>query len=210
MTSTITFYTNPCSRGRLTRWMLEETGLPYETVVLEYGTTMKSPEYLALNPMGKVPAIRHGDVVVTENAAICAYLAELVPEKHLAPPVGSPERAAYYRWLFFLAGPLEAWLTAKSTGTFARPIEAGYGEGADVVRTLELALQGGMYLAGNRFTAVDLYMTALLSYYMGVGELEKRPAFEAYVAHHIARPASVAASARDNALMPTPTPTTVE
>ena len=113
MSPTLTFYTNPMSRARMTRWMLEETGLPYEEVVLAFDTTMKSPEYLAINPMGKVPAIRHGDVVVTENAAVCAYLADLVPEKRLAPAPGSPERGSYYRWLFFLAGPLESLRTAK-------------------------------------------------------------------------------------------------
>lgn len=111
MSGKLVFYTNPMSRGRITRWMLEETGLPYEEVVLGYGAPMKSHGYLAVNPMGKVPAIRHGDTVVTENAAIIAYLAELVPEKRLAPPPGSPERGPYYRWLFFLAGPVEALFT---------------------------------------------------------------------------------------------------
>ena len=95
MTDTLTFYTNPMSRARVTRWMLEETGLPYDTQVLEYGTSMKAPPYLAINPMGKVPAIRHGDTVVTENAAVCMYLADLVPEKKLAPPVGSRARGPY-------------------------------------------------------------------------------------------------------------------
>ena len=84
----LTFYTNPMSRGRIIRWMLEEVGEPYETVLLDYGTTMKAPDYLALNPMGKVPAIRHRDVVVTEGAAICAYLADTFPNAGLAPPPG--------------------------------------------------------------------------------------------------------------------------
>ena len=95
MTAPLTFYTHPMSRGRVARWMLEETGLPYDTVLLEYGTTMKAPEYLAINPMGKVPALKHGDTVVTEQAAICMYLADLVPEKKLAPPVDSPARGSY-------------------------------------------------------------------------------------------------------------------
>ena len=97
MTAALTLYTNPMSRARVARWMLEETGLPYQTVVLDYGTTMKAPAYRAINPMGKVPALTHGDAVVTENAAICLYLADLVPEKQLAPPVGSAARAPYYR-----------------------------------------------------------------------------------------------------------------
>ncbi|RXE39468.1 glutathione S-transferase family protein, partial [Xanthomonas perforans] len=95
MSTEIVLYTHPLSRGRVARWMLEETGLPYQTVILDYGTTMKAPDYMAINPMGKVPALRHGETVVTENAAICAYLADLVPERHLAPPPGSPARADY-------------------------------------------------------------------------------------------------------------------
>src|SRR5579863_7307734 len=105
MTKQLIFYTNPMSRGRIVRWMLEEIGVPYETKILEYGTTMKGPEYLAINPMGKVPAIKHGDKVVTEAAAICAYLAEAFPEAKLMP-INDEERALYYRWLFFTAGPV--------------------------------------------------------------------------------------------------------
>ena len=99
MTESLIFYTNPMSRGRIVRWMLEEVGEPYETVLLEYGTTMKGPDYLAVNPMGKVPAIRHGNVVVTEGAAICAYLADMFPDRGLAPPSGNQMRGPYYRWL---------------------------------------------------------------------------------------------------------------
>jgi len=200
MGKTLTFYTNPQSRARITRWMLEETGLPYEEVVLDFGTTMKSPEYLAVNPMGKVPAIRHGDLVVTENAAICAYLADLVPEKGLAPPAGSPERGTYYRWLFFLAGPVESLLTAKETGALADPRAAGYGSEADVLRVLEQAVSGRQHLVGDRFTTPDLLMAAFLSYYMMVGMLEKKPAFTAFAELHAARPAARAAEARDNEL----------
>ncbi len=114
MSTELVLYTHPLSRGRVARWMLEETGLPYQAVILDYDTTMKAPEYLAINPMGKVPALRHGDTVVTENAAICAYLADLVPERQLTPPPGSPARADYYRWLFFMSGPVEGLLTAKT------------------------------------------------------------------------------------------------
>ncbi len=200
MSKTLTFYTHPQSRARITRWMLEETGLPYEEVVLDFGTTMKSPDYLQLNPMGKVPAIRHGDVVVTENAAVCAYLAELVPEKQLAPPPGSPERGAYYRWLFFLAGPVESLLTARHAGALAPAMSAGYGTEDDVLRTLEQAVSGRQYLAGGHFTAADLLMAAFLGYYMMTGLIEKRPAFVAYVEQHARRPAALAANARDEAL----------
>jgi glutathione S-transferase len=93
----LTFYTNPMSRGRIARWMLEEIGAPYETILLDYGTTMKSPDYLAINPMGKVPAVNHNGVTITENAAICAYLADAFPSANLAPPPNSPARAPYYR-----------------------------------------------------------------------------------------------------------------
>src|SRR5829696_3228999 len=110
----ITFYTNPMSRGRIARWMLEELGEPYETVVLDFGTTMKAPEYLAINPMGKVPAITHGDTIVTEAAAICAY--DAFPSARLAPPSEDVQRAPYYRWMFFAAGPVEAAVTNKSQG----------------------------------------------------------------------------------------------
>ena len=105
--SDLTFYTHPMSRGRVVRWMLEEVGADYTVKTLEFGGDMKGPEYLAINPMGKVPAIKHGDVVVTEVAAICAWLADRFPEKNLAPGLHAPERGGYYRWLFFMAGPFE-------------------------------------------------------------------------------------------------------
>ena len=114
MTDDLVFYTNPMSRGRIARWMLEEVGCSYRTELLEYGTTMKAADYLAINPMGKVPAIRHGDTIVTECAAICAYLADVFPDAGLAPPPDA--RGAYYRWLFFAAGPLEAAVVNHSLG----------------------------------------------------------------------------------------------
>jgi len=100
MADELVFYTHPMSRGRIVRWMLEEIGQPYRTELLQYGTTMKAPEYLAVNPMGKVPAIRHGDTVVTEGAAICAYLADAFPQAGLAPPPGDPRRGPYYPGCF--------------------------------------------------------------------------------------------------------------
>src|SRR3974390_2269028 len=126
----LVLYTNPLSRGRIARWMLEETGQPYRAELLDFRTTMKSPEYLAINPMGKVPALRHGDTVVTECGAICAYLADAFPEAGLAPEPGSRARGPYYRWMFFGAGPVEAAATNKVLG-FEVPEErrrmAGYG-----------------------------------------------------------------------------------
>ncbi|HWH22244.1 MAG TPA: glutathione S-transferase family protein, partial [Allosphingosinicella sp.] len=159
--SNITFYTNPMSRGRIARWMLEEVGEPYETVLLDYGTGMKSPDYLAINPMGKVPAIRHGDTVVTEAAAICAYLADIFPDKGLAPPPGNERRGPYYRWMFFAAGPVEAAVTAKALGLLA-PEEkkgmAGYGSFEDTMAALEQAVSQGEYICGDQFTAADVYV----------------------------------------------------
>src|SRR5690554_843192 len=114
--SEITFYTHPMSRGRVVRWMLEEIGVPYTVETMQFGPEMKTPAYLAINPMGKVPAIKHGNTVVTEVAAICAYLADQFPEKNLAPPSQSPERGAYYRWLFFMAGPFEMATSALAYG----------------------------------------------------------------------------------------------
>src|SRR5919107_4494852 len=156
MSESLTFYTNPMSRGRIVRWMLEEVGQPYETVLLDYGTTMKAPEYLAINPMGKVPAIKHGDTVVTEGAAICTYLADAFPDRGLAPPPGDPRRGTYYRWLFFAAGPVEAAVTGKSLG-FEVPSDrqgmVGYGSLEDVLGALEYAVSQSEYIAGDQFTA---------------------------------------------------------
>ncbi len=199
--TTLTFYTHPFSRGRIARWMLEETGLPYEEVILDYGTTMKAPAYLAINPMGKVPALRHDDTVVTENAAICLHLADLVPEKALLPPPGTAARGACYRWVLFAAGPLESFITARRHGALAPAREAGYGNEADLMRTVESALAGRRYLVGDRFSVADLYMAALLGYYMRIGELESGPVFEAYAAAHLQRPAVQRANARDDALV---------
>ena len=205
MTAPITLYTHPMSRGRTARWMLEECGATYDTVVLDYGTSMKAPAYLAINPMGKVPALTHGDTVVTEQAAICAYLADLFPEKKLAPAPGSPERGAYYRWLFFAAAPLEAAFVGKSLGHLATPEQAsvaGYGSYALAMDTLEFAIaQGRPYLCGDQFTAADLYLTAALGWGMYTGCIEKRPAFERYIQPIMQREAYVRASAIDDALL---------
>jgi glutathione S-transferase len=202
--SELTFYTNPMSRGRIARWMLEEVGQPYQTVVLDYGTTMKAPEYLAVNPMGKVPALRHGEVVVTEGSAICAYLADAFPAAGLAPPPGSAARAPYYRWLFFAAGPMEAAFTNKAFGFELPPgrdMSAGYGSLGAVLNALEGAVGGGSYLAGDAFSAADLYVGGQIGFGLRFGTLEKRPAFEAYWERLSQRPAYARATALDDALM---------
>jgi glutathione S-transferase len=205
MADELTLYTNPMSRGRIARWMLEEVGQPYRTEVLDYATSMKAPAYLAINPMGKVPALRHGDVVVTETAAICAYLADTFPEAKLAPPPGDRRRGPYYRWLFFTAGPVEAAISNKALG-FVVPQERermmGYGHIEHVMSALEAVLSQSNYLAGDDFTAADLYVGSALGFGMIFGTIEKRPAFERYWQLLSARPACKRAKELDDALTP--------
>ena len=207
MADELTLYTNPMSRGRIARWMLEEVGQPYRVEVLDYATSMKAPAYLAINPMGKVPALRHGDVVVTEVAAICAYLADAFPQARLAPPPGDRRRGPYYRWLFFTAGPVEAAISNKALG-FVVPQERermmGYGRIEHVMSALETALSHSDYLAGDDFTAADLYVGSALGFGMMFGTIEKRPAFERYWQRVSARPACKRAKELDDALAPRP------
>jgi glutathione S-transferase len=207
MSDELVFYTNPMSRGRIVRWMLEEIGHPYRTELLDFDTTMKASAYLAVNPMGKVPAIRHGDAAITEAAAICAYLADAFPEAGLAPPPGDRLRGAYYRWLFFGAGPVEAAVTNKALNLVVpegRERTAGYGRFADVMNTLEDAVSRGDYLVGSRFTAADVYLGSQIGFGLMFGTFEKRPAFERYWARISARPAAVRAKQIDDALMAGP------
>ena len=199
------FYTNPMSRGRIARWMLEEVGEPYETVLLDYGTTMKGADYLAVNPMGKVPAIRHGDTVVTEAAAICAYLADAFPDKGLAPPPGHRMRGPYYRWMFFAAGPVESAVTGKALGLLApedKKAMAGYGSFDETVEALAGALAPGPYICGEQFTAADVYVGAQIGWGMMFGTIGKRPVFEDYFGRLQARPAAIRANGLDDAAMP--------
>jgi len=192
MADELVFYTNPQSRGRIVRWMLEEVGRPYRTEVLEYDTTMKAPAYLAVNPMGKVPALRHGEAVVTEAAAICAYLADVFSEASLAPPAGDRLRAAYYRWLFFAAGPVEAAASNRALGFVVpegRERMIGYGSYDHVMDVLEAAVAQSAYLVGDRFTAADVYVGSHIGFGLQFGTFEKRPAFERYVARLAERPA---------------------
>jgi glutathione S-transferase len=204
MADTLVFYTNPMSRGRIVRWMLEEVGQPYETIVLEFGTTMKAPAYLAVNPMGKVPAIKHGDMVVTEAAAICAYLADAFPQAKLAPAPGDKLRGPYYRWMFYAAGPVEAMASNHALG-FVAPADkrgmVGYGSREEVVDVLARAVSQSDYLLGDRFSAADVYLGAQIGWGMQFGTIEKRPAFEAYVGRLINRPAALRAREIDDALI---------
>ncbi len=189
----ITFYTNPQSRGQIVHWLLEELGVPYDTVWIEYGEQMKSADYLSVNPMGKVPAIKHHNAVVTECAAICSYLAVSYPEKGLAPSVGDSQLAAFYRWMHFAAGPLEMATTAKSmqwgVGEEQRRM-VGFGSYGETLSVIESVLAEGPFICGEQFTAVDVYLGASLNWGMLFGTVEKRPVFEEYAARLQQRPAA--------------------
>lgn len=202
MTADLTLYTNPMSRGRIARWMLEEVGADYDVVLLDYASTMKQPPFSVINPMAKVPAIIHRGKTVTECAAVCAYLAEAFPDAGLAPR--ADERADYYRWLFFAAGPVEAAVTNRSLGvvpTDQQQRMVGYGDYDRVVDVLERAVAAQDYIAGERFTAADVYVGSQVIWGAQFGSLPKRDAFDAYVARLTARDAYMRASALDDAAM---------
>lgn len=190
MASDLIFYTNPMSRGRVIRWMLEEVGAPYETVILEWGNAAQFEDYRRINPMAKIPAIVHAGRTVTETPAICAYLAEAFPKAGLAPT--EAERADYYRWLFFTAGPAEAAMVNKALGVEVAPDMqrmVGYGSYDRMVDVLEQAVAAKPYIAGDRFTAADVYIGSQIGWGMGVGMLPRREALGAYVARVTSRPA---------------------
>ncbi len=200
--SNVIFYTNPMSRGQIARWMLEEVGADYEQRLVQYGPEMKGPDYRAINPMGKVPAIVHDGQVVTECAAICAYLADAFPDAGLAPQVH--ERAAYYRWMAFGAGPLEQAITNRSMGWEGpedKQAMLGYGSYDLVVDALAGWMAGRDYICGDRFTAADVYVGAQVDWGQAFGTLPANPAFTAYAERLRARPAYMRAKAIDNDLI---------
>jgi glutathione S-transferase len=207
MASDLIFYTHPMSRGRIARWMLEETGAPYETILLDYASTMKQEPYLSVNPMGKVPAIVHEGHVVTECAAICAYLADAFPGAGLAPPTN--DRADYYRWLFYAAGPVEHAVTNKTLGVAPNDQQqrmAGYGNFNLVVDVLEKAVSAHPYIAGDSFSAADVYVGSQVGWGVQFGTLPRCDAFTDYLDRIMSRPAYKRASEKDDALMPAPEP----
>lgn len=188
----ITFYTNPMSRGRIVHWLLEELGVPYDMKILDFEKREhKAPEYLKINPMGKVPAIVHRGVVVTEAAAICLYLADAYPKAGLAPALDDPARGTYVRWFFFGAGCVEPAIVDK---LFARPpVERqsalGYGSYEDTLNALDAALTPGPFILGSRFSAVDVYVGSQIQWGYMVKGLDARPAFDRYMQQIAARPA---------------------
>ena len=182
MTQPLIFYTNPMSRGQIVRWMLEEVGEPYETRIIGYDE-MGGDAYRAVNPMMKVPAIEHGGRIVTEGAAICAYLADVFPAAGLAPR--DEEKADYYRWLFFAAGPVEQAVTARSfkfepDGEQQR--SAGFGSYDRVMDTLAGHLAGSDYVCGDRFTAADVYVGSHVMWGLQFGTFPDRKEFADYAA----------------------------
>ncbi len=203
MTDELVFYTSPMSRGRIVRWMLEEVGRSYRTELVGFGPVMQAEGSRAINPMGKVPALRHGATVVTECPAILAYLADAFPQAGLAPEPSHHDRGPYYRWLFFCAGPVEAAVTNKVLGVTVPDDPrmrgmVGYGSLEAVLDTLEGAVGTREFVAGDRFSAADLYLASHLGWGMQFGTIPKRPAFEAYAGRHAARPAAVRAREIDD------------
>jgi glutathione S-transferase len=203
MTEELVLYTHPRSRGRIARWILEEVGEPYRAEILDFSGSMKAHEYLTINPMGKVPALRHGETIVTEAAAICAYLADVFPAAGLAPLPGSRLRGPYYRWLFFAAGPLEAANTNKALGLVVpteRTAMVGYGSQERTLAALEHQLASSEYIAGDHFTAADVYVGSHVGLGMAFGAIDKHPAFERYWALVGTRPAALRAREIDDKL----------
>ncbi len=197
----LVFYTNPMSRGQIVRWMLEEVNVPYRQVLLDYDTSMKGADYLKINPMGKVPAIVHKGRVVTECAAICAYLADAFPAAGLAP--APADRADYYRWLFFAAGPLESAVIDRALNVTVSAEQrrmVGYGSFDQTVDVIAGAVAKKPYIAGDCFSAADVYVGSHVIWGLQFGSLPKRPEFEQYAAKLVGRPAYLAAKEIDAAL----------
>jgi len=200
--SDLTFYTNPMSRGRIIRWMLEEVGQPYETVILPWETgAAKAPEYLAINPMGKVPAIRHGEALVTEQVAVYLYLADLFPQAGLTPAIGEPLRGPFLRWLAFYGSSFEPALVDKSQGHAPPPAMAPYGDYDTMLATLVAQLERGPYILGERFSAADVLWGTALNWTTMFKLVPELPVIKAYVARTNARPAFVRAREKDEALL---------
>lgn len=200
----IEFWTNPMSRGQIAHWMLEELGQPYTTNWLDWGPKgNKSADYLAVNPMGKVPTIRHDGKVVTEAAAICLYLADAFPQAKLKP-TNVADLADYYRYTFFAAGPVEQAVTSRALGwqvPEGRDAMAGFGSFEAAIGALEHLLTDRDYVCGKTFTAADVYVGSTVDWGLMFKSIPTRPAFEAYAERLRERPAYKSAKAINNARM---------
>lgn len=188
----ITLYTNLQSRGKITEWMLAEIGVSYDKVELEYGAEgMKSAAYLAVNPMGKVPALVHDGKIITEAAAICLYLADVFPDANLKPL--EDERADYYRWMIFAAATLEQGLAFKALNVELddkQKLMCGCGDFDTALATLAAHLAKNDYVAGKRFTAADVYVGSQLNLFVRMFKMAPTcDAFENYLDRVTARAA---------------------
>ena len=198
----ITFYTNPQSRGRIVHWLLEELGVPYDMNILDFEKgDHKKPEYLKINPMGKVPAIHHGDVLITEQSAVYLYLADLFPESGLAPDIGDPDRGTFLRWIVFYSSCFEPAVVDRSLNREPPPPQsASYGDFETMLATLEAALKPGPYLLGERFSVADLLWGMALHWTTMFNLVPMRPVFEDYIGRIAARPHFRAVSEADAAM----------
>ena len=195
MTEEIVFYHSPRSRSQMVHWMLEEASAPYRIVPIDFEKgEHKASTFLAINPMGKLPTIVHRGVVVTETAAIIAYIADNFPKAGLAPEPEDARRGAYYRWLFFGAGCFEPALLDKmmKRPEVERKASVGWGSYDDVLATLKKALADGPYLLGQTFSAADVYVGSEIRFAMmfGAPGLKGEKVFDDYVARLSARPAA--------------------
>ena len=200
----LTLYTNPHSRGTNVRWMLEECGADYDTVAVAFGADMKAPAYRAINPMGKVPALAHGDTVLTESLAIITWLAEHYPDKALIPPAGSDARGEYYRWLCFALhleyAAVDRWRGVENNAEQRKAI--GYGDFDTAFAVLKARLQDRAHIVGEHFTALDLYYSGLLQWLIQRAQvLPAESVYLDYMNRHLARPAHQRAVALDEALL---------
>jgi glutathione S-transferase len=196
----LTLYHNPHSRSMIVHYMLHELGEPFEVVPIDLQRQEhKSPDFLALNSMGKIPVLRDDDVIVTEAPAILTYLADRYPNAGLAPAIESPDRGRYLKWMFFYGSCFEPAMIDISLKRETPPSMAGWGKPADVLDTLSAALIPGPWLLGDRFTAADVLIGSGMAYMLGFKVLPDRPEYLAYVERLEARPAHKAAKAADAA-----------
>jgi glutathione S-transferase len=184
-------YWSPRSRSFSALWLMEETGEPYERVLTDISTgAQKTAEYLAINPMGKVPALQDGDATLAEAAAICAYVAERYPQAKLAPALGDSKRAKYLYWLFFGPGCVEPAMVQLATKIEMNPMSAGWGDAQRVFDVLDVCLQKGPWLLGESFSAADIVIGSGLNFAVRLFKMvPSRPSFDAYIARCMARPA---------------------
>jgi glutathione S-transferase len=190
-------YWSPRSRSFSTLWLMEETGQPYERVLTDISAgAQKSPEFLTVNPMGKVPALKDGDATLAEAAAICAYVTEHYPEAKLAPAIGSPLRAKYLYWLFFAPGCLEPAMVQVATKIEMNPVAAGWGDAQRVFDVLDAALAKGPWILGESFSAADIAIGSGLNFAVRLFKMvPSRPSFDRYIDACAARPAFQRAAA---------------